>query len=152
MELSKIAEVNFMIPNKNISQTDPCLFAVGDNDGCMNHVAENLGLVRERIDAATLRSGREAGAVTLVAVSKTWPVDHVQLAVDAGQQVLGENKFQEGQEKIPAMDPNLEWHYIGGLQRNKVRKVFGLFQNLFGIQFKYCMFVFQNHAEDDYKS
>ena len=93
----------------------------------MNHVADNLDLVKKRIDEANLRSGREAGAVTLVAVSKTWPIDHVQLAVDAGQQILGENKLQEGQEKIPAMDASLEWHYIGGLQRNKVRKVFGLF-------------------------
>ena len=96
-------------------------------DVVMNHVADNLDLVKKRIDEANLRSGREAGAVTLVAVSKTWPIDHVQLAVDAGQQILGENKLQEGQEKIPAMDASLEWHYIGGLQRNKVRKVFGLF-------------------------
>ena len=93
----------------------------------MNDVALNLADVKGRVDAATERAERPAGAVTLVAVSKTWPVDHVQLAVDAGQQILGENKLQEGQEKIPAMDQSLEWHYIGGLQRNKVRKVLGLF-------------------------
>ncbi|MFC4991237.1 YggS family pyridoxal phosphate-dependent enzyme [Rubritalea tangerina] len=93
----------------------------------MTEVAENLAEVQGRVKAAAERAGRDEGAVTLVAVSKTWPVAHVQLAVDAGQRVLGENKLQEGQEKIPAMDPGIEWHYIGGLQRNKVRKVFGLF-------------------------
>lgn len=93
----------------------------------MNDVAHNLAAVKQRISEATERSGCASDSVTLVAVSKTWPVDHVQLAVDAGQQILGENKLQEGLEKIPAMDPSLEWHYIGGLQRNKVRKVLGLF-------------------------
>ncbi|MGJ8671592.1 YggS family pyridoxal phosphate-dependent enzyme [Rubritalea sp.] len=93
----------------------------------MTEVAQNLREVQGRIKAAASRVGCEAEEVTLVAVSKTWSVDHVQLAVDAGQKILGENKLQEGQEKIPAMDQGLEWHFIGGLQRNKVRKVLGLF-------------------------
>lgn len=93
----------------------------------MNDVAQNLAAVKQRVVAATERAGRAEDAVTLVAVSKTWPVEHVQKAVDAGQVVFGENKLQEGQEKIPAMDQSLEWHYIGGLQRNKVRKVLGFF-------------------------
>lgn len=93
----------------------------------MQMVAENLAQVRLRIAAAAERSSRPLDSIRLVAVSKTWPVEHVQLAVDAGQLVLGENKWQEGEQKIPAMDAKLEWHFIGGLQRNKVRKVFGLF-------------------------
>lgn len=93
----------------------------------MNEVVENLAEVKERIAAAAVRVGRSAQEVTLVAVSKTWPVDHIQKAVSAGQRVFGENKLQEGQEKIPAMSAELEWHFIGGLQRNKVRKVLGLF-------------------------
>ncbi len=95
-------------------------------------VAENLAEIKSRISAACERGGR-SDSVELIAVSKTWPVDHIQLAVDAGQQILGENKLQEGQEKIPAMSPNLEWHYIGGLQKNKVRKVFGLFHVIHSI-------------------
>ena len=93
----------------------------------MNEVAQNLTKVVERVKNAAERGGRRAEEVRLVAVSKTWPVEHVQLAVDAGQMVLGENKLQEGQVKIPEMSPQLEWHFIGGLQRNKVRKVLGLF-------------------------
>jgi hypothetical protein len=110
-----------------ITVKESCLLLPENEDSTMNDVAHNLTEVKQRIQAATERSGRTADAVTLVAVSKTWPVDHVQLAVDAGQLVLGENKLQDGQEKIPAMDQSLEWHYIGGLQRNKVRKVLGLF-------------------------
>ena len=90
-------------------------------------VAENLADIRGRVSAACERAGRQANEVTLIAVSKTWPAEHVQLAVDAGQVVFGENKLQEGQAKIPVMDASLEWHYIGGLQRNKARKVLGLF-------------------------
>ncbi|GAA5497445.1 pyridoxal phosphate homeostasis protein [Rubritalea halochordaticola] len=93
----------------------------------MNEVAENLAEVKERMAIAAQSSGRGVDEVSLVAVSKTWPAEHVQQAVDVGQRVFGENKLQEGQEKIPAMSDELEWHFIGGLQRNKVRKVFGLF-------------------------
>jgi len=96
-------------------------------------VAENLSEIQDRIASACERAGRSAESVNLIAVSKTWPAEHVQLAVDAGQLVLGENKLQEGQEKIPVMSPDLEWHFIGGLQKNKVRKVFGLFQVIHSI-------------------
>ena len=90
-------------------------------------VADNLGEIKARIAKACEVAGRDVGEVELIAVSKTWPAEHVQKAVDAGQRVFGENKLQEGQEKIPVMSDELEWHYIGGLQRNKVRKVLGLF-------------------------
>mgnify|MGYP000681088994 CR=1 FL=1 len=90
-------------------------------------VAENLAEIKGRVSEACRRSGRDESEVSLIAVSKTWPAEHVQKAVDAGQNVFGENKLQEGQDKIPVMDSDLEWHYIGGLQRNKVRKVLGLF-------------------------
>ncbi len=90
-------------------------------------VADNLIEIRSRVSRACEVAGRDAGEVELIAVSKTWPAEHVQKAVDAGQEVFGENKLQEGQDKIPVLSDELEWHYIGGLQRNKVRKVLGLF-------------------------
>lgn len=93
----------------------------------MTDVASNLVKIQERIVAAAQRSGRDAGAVTLVAVSKTWDTEHIQKAINAGQIVFGENKLQEGQVKVPELGNHLEWHFIGGLQRNKVRKVLGLF-------------------------
>jgi hypothetical protein len=96
-------------------------------------VAENLKDIRSRIAKACESAGRSPDEVRLIAVSKTWPAEHVQKAVDAGQRVFGENKLQEGQEKIPVLSDDLEWHYIGGLQRNKVRKVLGLFHVIHSI-------------------
>jgi len=93
----------------------------------MTDVAENLERVKQEVAEAAIHAGRSESEVTLMAVSKTWPAEHVQLAVDAGQIVFGENKVQEGEVKIPVMNESLEWHMIGGLQRNKVRKMLPLF-------------------------
>jgi len=90
----------------------------------MSDVGTNLEIVGERVAAAAARSGRE---VDLLVVSKTWPAEVVRDAVEAGHRLFGENRLQEGEEKIPLLPKELEWHFIGGLQRNKVRKVLPLF-------------------------
>ena len=90
----------------------------------MSDIGTNLEIVREQVAAAAVRSGR---SVDLLVVSKTWPAEVVREAVEAGQRLFGENRLQEGEEKIPALPDDLEWHFIGGLQRNKVRKVLPLF-------------------------
>lgn len=90
----------------------------------MSFIAENLQYVRERVAAASQLSGVDA---ELMVVSKTWPSEVVAEAVDAGQLIFGENKLQEGEVKVPSLPSHLEWHFIGGLQRNKVRKVLSLF-------------------------
>jgi len=82
--------------------------------------------VLERIAQAERRSGRPAGSVTLVAVSKTQPLDRILEAHAAGLSVFGENYVQEASGKIPAL-PGAEWHLIGKLQGNKVRKAVSLF-------------------------
>ena len=86
-------------------------------------IAENLRVVRERIAAAAIRAGREPEDVTLVAVSKTKPVDAVRAALAAGQTVFGENRVQEAAEKFPALraEHRFSLHLIGGLQTNKAR-------------------------------
>lgn len=99
----------------------------------MSEVADNLARVVADVDDATQKAGRAKEEVKLMAVSKTWPVEHVQLAVDAGQKVFGENKVQEGEVKVPALPDDLEWHMVGHLQRNKVRKCLPLFDYLHGL-------------------
>lgn len=90
----------------------------------MSDIATNLQAVRERVRQAALAAGREPSAVTLLAVSKTWPAACVQEAVVAGQRAFGENYVQEGVGKIAALpDAALEWHFIGPLQSNKTRPV-----------------------------
>ena len=86
-------------------------------------IAENLTEVRGRIADAARRAGRDASEITLVAVSKTFPVDRVREAHAAGQLDFGENKVQEGLQKLAdAADIALRWHLIGHLQSNKAKK------------------------------
>jgi pyridoxal phosphate enzyme (YggS family) len=91
-------------------------------------IAANLSIVREQIGEAAERAGREAAAVRLVAVSKTFPPEAVMQARAAGQLVFGENRVQEAEAKIPSVgDPTLEWRLIGHLQSNKARRAVELF-------------------------
>lgn len=89
-------------------------------------IQKNLDTVRGEIREAEQASGRPEGSVTLVAVSKTWPVAVIEEAVAAGQRIFGENKVQEIVAKVPAMRDDLQWHLIGHLQKNKTRKVLPL--------------------------
>ena len=85
-------------------------------------IAENLRAVRMDIAESERRSGRAAGSVELVAVSKTHPPEVIRLAVEAGQLLFGENRIQEAKAKIPDLPAKLRWHLIGHLQRNKIRQ------------------------------
>jgi PLP dependent protein len=91
-------------------------------------IAHNIALIRERIGAAASRAGRDPGDITLVAVSKTFGADAVRAAYASGQRDFGENKVQEGLQKIAeTADISPRWHLIGHLQSNKVRKAAGSF-------------------------
>jgi hypothetical protein len=90
----------------------------------MEVIAANLAAVRARIEAAAGAAGRAAGAVSLVAVSKTHPAASMRAALQAGQRVFGENRVQEALGKFPGLRqefPDLRLHLIGPLQTNKVR-------------------------------
>ena len=93
----------------------------------MTEIAAHLDAVREQFRAAAIRAGRDPSAVRLVAVSKTHPASAVAAAVEAGQRVFGESRVQEARDKIPACPPGLDWHFIGHLQKNKVRQALPLF-------------------------
>jgi len=82
-------------------------------------LAERLAGVRDRLEAAAARSGRPPGAVTLVAVSKTFPAAAVAEAIRCGVADVGENRVQEAAAKRPDTPPGPRWHLIGPLQRNK---------------------------------
>lgn len=77
----------------------------------------------ERIAAAAERSGRSAGDVRLIAVGKTFPAEKLMELYRAGHRDFGENRAQELTEKVPSMPSDVRWHFIGPLQRNKVRLV-----------------------------
>ncbi len=92
----------------------------------MSDLAERLQAIRERLRTASERSGREPSSVELLAVSKTFPIEAIREAMEAGQLLFGENKVQEVLAKVPALPSKLRWHLIGHLQSNKVRKILPL--------------------------
>lgn len=91
-------------------------------------VADGLAEVRERIERACARAGRSPGDVALVAVSKVHPASAVREAYEAGQRLFGENYVQELADKAESLADlrELRWHFIGHLQRNKVKQVLGV--------------------------
>lgn len=86
-------------------------------------LADNLELVHKNIREACTSAGRSADEVTLIAVSKTKPVELLMEAYDAGERVFGENKVQEIMDKYDRMPSDVKWHMIGHLQRNKVKYI-----------------------------
>ena len=88
-------------------------------------IEDNLNSIKSRINKACLRSGRDPGEITLIAVSKTKPVSMIRGFYDLGQRSFGENRVQELVEKIPQLPPDIDWHLIGHLQRNKVKYIIG---------------------------
>jgi pyridoxal phosphate enzyme (YggS family) len=97
-------------------------------------LSARLDAVRDRIARAASRVGRDPSSIRLVAVSKTFPADHVRAAARAGQLDFGENKVQEALEKMErTADLPLRWHLIGHLQSNKARKAGGRFDAVHSI-------------------
>ena len=106
----------------------------------MNLIEQNLYIIQQRIADAAARAGRNPNEITLVAVSKTQPVEAMLAAYAAGVRHFGENRVEEAAEKIPvanqsiAQSPNhptanaqLTWHLIGHLQSRKVKDAVSLF-------------------------
>ena len=99
----------------------------------METIAANLARVLDQIAAAAARSGRSAQEIELIAVSKTHAAEKVQAAADAGQVLFGESRVQEARVKIPLLPSRLRWHFIGHLQKNKIRHALPLFEMFHGI-------------------
>src|SRR5215468_719220 len=99
----------------------------------MSSIAENLGRVREQIASATAKSGRSADDVELVAITKTRAADKVREAIEAGHTLFGESRVQEARAKIPELRSNIRWHFVGHLQKNKVRQALPLFEMIHSV-------------------
>ncbi|HEV3099700.1 MAG TPA: YggS family pyridoxal phosphate-dependent enzyme [Candidatus Udaeobacter sp.] len=96
-------------------------------------VAENLERIRGQITQAATKAGRSTNDIELVAITKTHPAEKVRKAVDAGHTLFGESRVQEARAKIPELPSNLRWHFVGHLQKNKVRHALSLFELFHGI-------------------
>ena len=115
----------------------------------MQSPVEALAIVREKIASAAKKSGRNAEEVELVAVSKTHAPGTVQSVADAGQDTFGESRVQEARAKIPLLPGRLRWHFIGHLQKNKIRAALPLFELFHSIDSLDLAHQFQRIAEED---
>src|SRR6266700_2120168 len=94
----------------------------------MAKIQENLARVREQIAQAAAKAGRAVDEIELVAITKTHDAEKVREAIEAGHTLFGESRVQEARVKIPELPSNLRWHFVGHLQKNKIRHALPLFE------------------------
>ena len=101
----------------------------------MDEIAQRFATVRENIAAAARLAGRKPEEVELVAVSKTHPPETIRRAVEeAGHTLFGESRLQEARAKQPQLPGRLRWHFIGHLQKNKIRAALPHFELFHGLE------------------
>lgn len=113
----------------------------------MIDVAANWERVRQTAAQAAARAGRDAGALCIVAASKSKPVEMIAAAIAAGVTDVGENYVQEAAEKIPHIAPSIRWHMIGHLQRNKAGRALELFNVIHTLDSLGLAAALERHAE-----
>ncbi|MDE2816171.1 MAG: YggS family pyridoxal phosphate-dependent enzyme, partial [Chloroflexota bacterium] len=111
-------------------------------------IADNIAQVQSRIAEAAARAGRDPAEVTLVAVTKTFSTETVELAAAAGLRVFGENRMQEAAGKIPLLPDSFKWHMIGHVQTNKAKHVVGLFDCVQSVDSVRLAEALDRHAAD----
>ncbi len=108
---------------------DKCIaLFLKEEGGEMSSIADNIMRVRERVEDAAVRVGRNPSEITIVAISKTFGPDKIMEAIRAGIKDIGENRVQEFLEKSTEVTLPCRWHLVGHLQTNKVNKVIGRFE------------------------
>lgn len=99
----------------------------------MHRIRENLESVRQRIAKAAGAALREPEEITLVAVTKTFPADVILEGIEAGIEIIGENRVQEAAAKYPQIGGRAQWHLVGHLQSNKAKKAVEIFSLIHSI-------------------
>lgn len=96
-------------------------------------IADRYRRLRERLRAAAEAGGHDPDRLRVVAVTKAWPVEVCQLALEAGLSMLGENRVQEAEPKVAAL-PEADWHLVGRLQSNKARRAVRAFSTIHSVE------------------
>src|SRR5437868_9066050 len=99
----------------------------------MSSISENLERVQAQIASVAEKTGRPVDEIELVAVSKTHDAARIREAAETGHHLFGESRVQEARTKIPELSSSLRWHFIGHLQKNKIRHALPLFELFHGI-------------------
>ncbi|MCX8015136.1 MAG: YggS family pyridoxal phosphate-dependent enzyme [candidate division WOR-3 bacterium] len=98
-----------------------------NNDLVAQQIQENIKNLQERITTTCLKVARSPNEIEIVAVTKTVPVEKIEIAINAGIKIIGENRVQEALSKFPLIGDKVSWHLIGHLQTNKVKKALEIF-------------------------
>ena len=99
----------------------------------MSSISTNISIIRQKIESACKRVGRDPDEVRLIAVSKVKPAEDIEKAYQAGQSLFGESYVQEFREKFPQVNEPVKWHFIGGLQSNKVKYLRGVVEMIHSV-------------------
>ncbi len=117
------------------------------------HLRERLEDVRKRIVNAAERSGRSPSDITLIAITKTHPIETVRAAHALGIRHFGENRVQEAEGKITQLgDPEVKWHLVGHLQSNKARRAVALFKVIHSVDSVDIARKLDRHCAEENKS
>ena len=108
---------------------------------------DRLQTIRQRIEAACARAGRDPASVNLLAAAKTQTPDILREAAEAGLTLFGENRVQEARQKIPLLPHSWTWHFIGHLQTNKAREAVRLFQMVQSVDSESLLLALESAAE-----
>jgi len=93
----------------------------------MSSILDNYKAVLSKVNEQALKSGRQPSDISLVAVSKTFPVEKIREVFNAGARIFGESYIQEAVKKVEALNEKVSWHFIGHLQKNKIKYAIGKF-------------------------
>ena len=104
----------------------------------------NLELVKERITSAAQAAGRSPSEITLIAVTKTFPVSDLEILYELGVRNFGENRDQEAAPKVSALPADITWHFQGGIQSNKLKSISNWASVIHSVdKFKYAQMISQ---------
>src|SRR5206468_1012882 len=99
----------------------------------MDDLAANLKRVLMQISNSARKAGSSPDEIELVAISKTHDAEKVRAVYEAGQHIFGESRVQEARVKIPELPSAIRWHFVGHLQKNKIRQALPLFEMIHSV-------------------
>lgn len=115
---------------------------------CMKEIEENLSLVTEKIAAAAAKSGRNSKEIKLIVVTKTFPVSDLETLYTLGLREFGENRDQEASVKANALPKDINWHFQGRIQSNKLKSICSWASVIHSVdQFKYAQIISEQPSE-----
>jgi hypothetical protein len=109
-----------------------------------DQILSNLKSVKEKISAAAQAAGRSPSEITLIAVTKTFPVSDLEILYELGVRNFGENRDQEAAPKVSALPADITWHFQGGIQSNKLKSISNWASVIHSVdKFKYAQMISQ---------